>query len=90
MKAFEIKGGFGLDALTLVERPDPRDPGHHPWTLEVGAAIGGSGLEEDIAAGLDVGACPDDVDHTGAVGADGAALVDAAADDRRPRKLRKS
>src|SRR5262245_19822590 len=24
MKAFEIKGGFGLDALTLVERPDPR------------------------------------------------------------------
>jgi NADPH:quinone reductase-like Zn-dependent oxidoreductase len=24
MKAFEIKGGFGLDALTLVERPDPQ------------------------------------------------------------------
>jgi NADPH:quinone reductase-like Zn-dependent oxidoreductase len=24
MKAFEIRGGFGLDALTLVERPDPR------------------------------------------------------------------
>src|SRR4029077_12406386 len=24
MKAFEIKGGFGLDALTLGERPDPR------------------------------------------------------------------
>src|SRR5262249_7878444 len=36
MKAFEIKGGFGLDALTLVERPDPR-PGYGQVKLKMRA-----------------------------------------------------
>jgi len=36
MKAFEIRGGFGLDNLVLTERPDPR-PGHGEVLLRVRA-----------------------------------------------------
>jgi len=36
MKAFEIRGGFGLDNLVLTERPDPR-PGHSEVLLRVRA-----------------------------------------------------
>ena len=36
MKAFEIRGGFGLDNLVLTERPDPQ-PGHGEILLRVRA-----------------------------------------------------
>ena len=69
---------------SIVNRPGPGRTarcrpaaGRSPAAARIGAAIERAGLEEDAIAGLDVGADPDHVDDTGAVGADRAALATA-------------